>query len=35
LKDEETERQRQSLEKKKKKAQGLDETPQDPSPRNP
>jgi tetratricopeptide (TPR) repeat protein len=34
MKDEETERQRQSLEK-KKKAQGLRETPQDPSPKNP
>jgi len=34
MKDEETERQRQSLEK-KKKAQGLNETPQDPSPKNP
>jgi tetratricopeptide (TPR) repeat protein len=34
LKDEETEHQRQSLEK-KKKAQGVNETPQDPSPRNP
>ena len=34
MKDEETERQRQSLEK-KKKVQGLNETPQDPSPKNP
>jgi tetratricopeptide (TPR) repeat protein len=34
MKDDETERQRQSLEK-KKKAQGLNETPQDPSPKNP
>jgi hypothetical protein len=34
MKDEETERQRLSLEK-KKKAQGLNETPQDPPPTNP
>ena len=34
MKDQETERQRQSLER-KKKAQGLNETPQDPLPKNP